>query len=417
MQGDWRGFVKELRRDSGWRVVLASGIGFGLGLNVLPYYTLGAFMGPLKDAFGWSRGEVQAALIFLVLATLAGAWGTGWLTDRHGVRKVALCAQIGLAIGLAMLGMMPGSLRYWYAVWFFMSLVALGSGPITWTRAIAGWFDAGRGFALAMALCCSGIFALVGPTSVVWLIELWGWRVAYLVLSGVVLAIAIPATIWILPARSQRPAPERSGVEAPTGLPGLSVAEALKTYRFWALMTSTVLLGFAMSGMIPNLMPMVIDRGVAPAVAASLLGVLGMSLIVGRLAAGFALDRMWAPAVAAVLLPLPALSSLLLAYGVTDYLALAGAVMLFGLATGAEFDLIPYMVTRYFGLKRYSQIYALQWVGWTATAGVAPAVFGYTFDLTGSYQLVLYAAAACFALSPLLILTLGRYRFAASPPS
>src|SRR5690606_21045737 len=104
----------------------------------------------------------------------------GWLTDRYGVRKIALASQIGLGLGLALLAATPGSLWFWYASWFVMSVIGLGTSPITWTRGIAGWFDAGRGLALALALAGSGIVALVAPVTTALLIEAVGWRLSYL---------------------------------------------------------------------------------------------------------------------------------------------------------------------------------------------------------------------------------------------
>lgn len=409
MQGNWSSFVREFRQDRGWRVVLASGIGYGMGLTVLPFYTLGAFVRPLEAEFGWARSEVQACLAFLVAATLVGAWGIGWLTDRYGVRRVALGSQTGLAIGLAVLGLVQAELWTWYAAWFCMSLMGLGTSPITWTRGIAGWFDDGRGFALALALCGSGIVAFVAPPSTALLIDAIGWRFTYFVLAAAVLIVSVSATLWIMPKSAVRKRGAHATGAAPQPLAGLTVKEALKSYRFWLLAASALLLGFAISGIIPNLVPMMVDRGVAPATAATLLGVLGVSIIVGRLAAGFALDRLWAPIVACVMLPLPAISCLLLALGTTDYPVAAVAVVFLGFSTGAEFDLVPYIVTRYFGMRRYGQIYALQWVGWTASSGIAPAIFGYAFDLWGNYAPALYAGMVCFLVAPLLLLAMGRY--------
>lgn len=410
MSARWSDFAQEMKQDGGWRVVLVSGIGFGLGVNVLSLYTLGAFVAPLEQEFGWSRAEVQGSLVLLVLATLVGGWGTGWLTDRYGVQRIAIAAQIALVIGLLCLAMSPPKLWAWYAIWLVMSLTALGTSPITWTRAIAGWFDAGRGTALALALCASGVAAIILPPVTVGLIEAFGWRTAYMVLAAIVAGVALPATYWILPASPHRPAPvgrhERAEDKAEIGM---EVREALGSYRFWALMVTTLMLGFAITGTIPNLIPLLTDQGMSPGKAASLLGVMGGTLIVGRLAAGYALDRIWAPAVAAVLFPLAAIACTVLASGTLNYPLLFCAVAMFGFATGAEFDMIPYIVTRYFGLKRYSQIYALQWIGWTVAAGLAPAVFGYTHDVTGSYRIILWIAALCFVTSPLFLLTLGRY--------
>lgn len=408
MAGRWRPFVDELRDDGGWRVVLAAAIGYGLGLNVLPFYTLGAFVVPLEEAFGWTRAQVQGALGFLVLATLLGGWGVGWAADRFGVRRVALLSQLGLGVGLMLLGLAPAALWYWYSAWFLMSLVGLGTSPIIWTRGIAGWFDAGRGLALALALCGSGVVALVAPAGAVMAIEAWGWRACYFALGVVVLLVGLPASFWVMPKSSVRPT-AATRTAAVIELAGLELREAARGHRFWVLAISSVILGFAVSGIIPNLVPMVVDRGIDSAVAASLLGVLGIAIIVGRLAAGVALDRLWAPFVAIVLLPLPAISCLLLVQGVTDYLVLAAAVTLLGFATGAEFDLVPYMVTRYFGMRRYGQIYAMQWIGWTVSAGVAPAIFGHVYDRTGTYEPILYAAALCFLVAPAMLLTLGRY--------
>lgn len=401
-----------MKQDGGWRVVLVSGIGFALGVNVLSLYTLGAFVAPLEQDFGWSRAEVQGSLVFLVLATLIGGWMTGWLTDRYGVRRVAIAGQIALAAGLILLATSPPKLWIWYAIWLVMSLTALGTGPITWTRAIAGWFDAGRGTALALALCTSGIAAIILPPVTVGLIGAFGWRTAYIVLAAIVAGIALPATYWILPAAPHRPTRMRQDDRADDtaeGEIGLEVREALGSYRFWALMVTTLMLGFAITGTIPNLIPLLTDQGLSPGRAASLLGVMGGALIVGRLAAGYALDRIWAPVVGSVIFPLAAISCAALASGTENYPLLLGAVALFGFATGAEFDLIPYIVTRYFGLRRYSQIYSLQWIGWTVAAGLAPAVFGHTYDVTGSYRIILWVAALCFAASPLFLLTLGRY--------
>jgi len=48
-------------------------------------------------------------------------------------------------------------------------------------------------------------------------------------------------------------------------------------------------------------------------------------------------------------------------------------------------------------------------VEWTCASGIAPVIFGYTFDFSGSYSPVLYAAAECFLAAPVVLLTLGRY--------
>jgi OFA family oxalate/formate antiporter-like MFS transporter len=406
MTGSWGAFVREFRQG-GWRVLLASATGYGLGMTVLPYYTLGAFVGPLGASYGWSRSQVQGCMAMVVLATVVGAWGVGWATDRYGVRLVAAVSQVGLGIGLALLGLTPDHLWYWYGVWFLMALVGLGTSPITWTRSVAGWFNESRGLALALALCGSAISTLVLPTMTALIIEHHGWRSAYWTLAATLFVLGLPVTFWLMP--KDKAVRDRSNAVGAPGVSGVTVREALGNYRFWLLALCLMTTGFAISGIIPNLVPMMVGRGIGPATAASFMGFLGFAIIVGRLITGALLDRLWAPIVGCLILPLPALSCIVLAHGTNDYLTVAGCVALLGLATGAEFDLAPYLVTRYFGMSRYSQIYALLWISFTLAAGLAPAIFGYCFDVTGSYNLTLYIGACFFLLSPLLLLGFGRY--------
>ena len=401
---NWQGFRREFR-DGGWRSLLCGAIGYGLGISVLPYFSLGAFVRPLEQTFGWSRGEIQACTLSIVVATLLTASSWGWLTDRYGVRRIGIMSQIGLTLSLLMLAASHGQLWYWYGVWFLMTVVGLGTSPITWTREVVTRFSEGRGFALALALCGSGISSLIMPTTAAFVIEHVGWRYGFVALAASVLFIALPVTIWILP--SDAPQPTRGA--APSAGQGLGIRGAMKQTRFWLLTASLMMVGFGLSGLVPNLVPMMIGRGVDATTAASFMGVFGVTVIVGRLASGVALDLVWAPIVALVLLPLPALACIILETGIRDYFAVAGCIALIGLAMGAEFDLAPYLVTRYFGMKSYSQIYAFQWTGFTIASGVAPLVYGHLYDVTGNYSIALYTSAILFVTSPFLLVALGRY--------
>ena len=410
MKQAWAGFRREVR-GNGWRVIVASAIGYGLGLNVVPYYTIGNFIAPLGHDFGWSHGQVQGALTFLVLATVLGSSAFGWLSDNFGVRFTAVGSQLGLALGLALLGLTPAHLWYWYGMWFLMALTSLGTTPITWTKAIADVFDKGRGLAMALALCGSAVSIIIAPVAVATVIEASDWRTAYFAMGALILLLALPATLIIMP--TDRTARVARG-DRPLVLEGLTVREALSTRAFWALFASMSLLGFAISGIIPNLVPMMVGHGVPPTRAASILGVIGAAIVLGRLATGYALDRVWAPLVGLFLLPLPAIACLILTGPVQGLALFTLCAALLGVSTGTEIDIAPYIVTRYFGLRRYSQIYGILWSAFALTAGLAPAFFGFWFDRWGTYDGPLYIGMACFLVAPLLLLAMGRYPVALS---
>lgn len=407
MDASWQGFVSEFKDQRGWRVVLASAIGYGCGINVLPFYTLGVFVEPLQHAFGWSRAEIQGSLVFVTVATLAVGWLVGWLCDRHGVRRVALVSQVGLACGLGLLALAQGGIVLWYAIWLAMSVAAMGTTPITWSRGITGWFDRGRGLALALGLMGGGIFGFLSPLIAAFLIETIGWRGTYLVLTAMVILIAFPLALLFFHERYDRRTVMASSVQLERGL---SVRAAISGRHFWLIITSTFLAGFAIGGLIPNLVPLLTDRGITLTQAAGYASFIGLALIVGRLVAGFLLDRIWAPYVALGMVILPAISCFLFVSGLPLGPFLIGLSAIFiGLASGAEFDILAYICSRYFGIRHYGQLYAYQWISFSVAAGLAPSIFGHVHDISGSYNPILYLAGVFFVASPLFLLGLGRY--------
>jgi predicted MFS family arabinose efflux permease len=135
----------------------------------------------------------------------------------------------------------------------------------------------------------------------------------------------------------------------------------------------------------------------------------GIAVLIGRLAVGFLVDYFWGPLVAAVFL-LPAVFGMfVLAAGDWGAAWTIAAIVSVGLATGAEFDLAAYLVSRYFGRRRFASIYAGQFVLFALGGASATALFGFAFDLLGSYDDALLACGAAFVLCVALLLSLGRY--------
>jgi MFS family permease len=400
MQGG--GYREEFGR--GWRIVLAGAVGTAFGISALPFYTLGVFVKPVSAEFGWTREAVQWGFAVQMFGMVVVGWLFGLAVDRYGARRVALLSQVGLAVALAGLSLVGDSLVHWYAAWFLVALLGAGTSPITWTRGIAGWFDRARGAALGLGLLGTGITGLVAPPLVTAIVEAYGWRAGYLALGASVILIALPLIWWLFRDR------EQAATAAPLALEGVSRAGAFRNYRFWVMLVVFALVTFGVGGLIPSLVPLLTDRGLTPAEAAGYASLAGLAVIVGRVAAGFLLDRFWAPAVAVGFLVLPAASCLVLAQGGVQSPVVIGLAAAFaGLAAGAEFDLVAFMVTRYFGMRHYGVIYAVQLVGLLFAGGLAPPLFGRIYDTTGSYDAMLLACAAIFILSPLLLLTLGRY--------
>ena len=387
----------------GWPIIVGGAIGAAFSISALPFYTLGVFLKPVAAATGWSREAIQWGFAVQMLGVLLVTWAWGAAIDRFGARPVALLSMVGLGGGLIALPFIATSLYGWYAGWMLVALLGSGTGQVTWTRGISGWFNKARGAALGLALFGTGIAAVIAPPAMTAVIAARDWQTAYMLLGGSVIVLALPMVAWLF---RDAPAPA-------AGAPALSGAtrqEALRDRRFWTMLLVFSAVTFGVAGVIPNLVPLLTDRGLDPATAALYAGFAGLSVMGGRVIAGVLLDRFWAPLVAVGFLAIPAIACFLL---IGDSLppgpVIGLAATLVGLAAGAEFDLIAFMAGRYFGMKNYGFIYGVQIGGVLAATGLAPPIFGHIHGVYGSYDPALIGAGVVFLVAPLLLLTLGGY--------
>jgi len=396
-----------------WPIVVVAAIGVGCGLSALPIYSLGALTKPMSAAMGWSRAETQGIYTAMTVGNLFAAPALGWFLDRGGLRRVTLLSLVGLAVGFASLGLLSGSIWNFYAVAFITSIIGVGTVPITWTRSVVDWFDAGRGRALGIALAGSGLAAVFIPSYTSWLIRDFGWRGAYVGLAALPALLALPVSfIWLRDRRPVQPA-RASGRPSLSVVPGIisgpGFTEVIRGYRFWLMALVFVVVGAGVAALVADLIPLLTDRGVSSATAAGVAGAIGFSVIIGRVGTGVLIDRFWAPGVSALILSLPAISCLVLASGLGGIPAATFAAVLLGLAAGAEFDIMAFLVSRYFPAARYGIIYSCLYAIFKLGAGVGGPIFGLSFARTGSYVSILYITAAAMVGGSLLLLALGRY--------
>jgi MFS family permease len=398
--------VSEFRRSGAVVLCAMFGIAFGLAPMGLTY-TIGVLLPALTDEFGWSRGEVLNVSLVMLVGLVPMSYAVGWITDRYGIRRVVLLSQLGLGAAFALLGLLTDRLSVFYALYFVMAVLAAGTLPITFTKAITGWFVERRGLALGIALSGTGLAGFFVPIYTGWWVEHHGWRAAYFALAALPIGVALPIA-WL----ALREPPEQSvTVDASVTAPahGLELVEALRGRRFWMMAVAFFGISAAVSATITNLVPLLRDDGATPARAVELASLIGLSVIVGRVAVGLLVDRFWAPAVGAAFLLPAAFGLYLLAGGGLSEPEAAACIVLVGLAVGAEIDLNAYLVSRYFGLRAYGRVYGLQYLLLAIGAAAGTPLFGWSSDRLGSYDAALYAGALALVLGTLLILLLGRY--------
>jgi MFS family permease len=169
-----------------------------------------------------------------------------------------------------------------------------------------------------------------------------------------------------------------------------------------------LLIGTAVTSIQVHLVPLLVSRGVTPMRAANALSILAVALLFGRVAAGWLMDRIFAPRVAIAFLLGPIVAIFLLASGASGWLAFVAGILT-GLAAGAEVDVTAYLVSRYFGLRHFSSIYAWYYSAYSLGAGLGPLATANAVDRLGGYTEILLAHAAMLAIATLLLALLPRF--------
>jgi predicted MFS family arabinose efflux permease len=380
---------------AGWPVVVAGAV--GIGVTSLHFYSLGLFIQPLGAEYGWSRAAISSGPAIVATVNLMIAARIGRLVDRVGVRRVAIPGYVAYCSGLGLLGLAGPSIWSWYALWVLLGSVA-----------VASRFDRSRGLALAVALCGTGV---AGASTLVFgsrVLDRFGWQATYGALGCTVLILGLPL-LWAFlhSARDLQLKRPSGGMSAQVEAPGLSFGEALRHARFWMLAISAMLIGGGVAGLIVHFIPMGIQRGIMPVDAAAIGGLIGMAAIVGRLITGTLMDHMPARLVGGCVFLLPVLACFLLASGISAMPLMTATAVIIGLATGAEFDVLAILVSRYLGMRAYAAIYGQIAALFGIGVGFGPTIGGALFDMFGSYEPMLWFLAVLFAIAAALLFLLG----------
>ncbi len=382
----------------GWRIVVAAGIGSSAGLILYPYVG-SMFIKHHVEAFGWTRGEAGLASIATLIAGLLAPL-VGRLADGIGVRPVIILGTMGFAGACFALGMQNGDVRVYWGLMFCLVFFGLGTTSITWARPINAQFVRSRGFALSTALSTVTLTAAITPPLLNYVIAAQGWRAGWFMLGVVAIA---GATIALLMLPRVKPRAEAMANSFRLG-------EAARQPAFWLLVIGMFLVNIPSGGLMAQMAALISDKGFDGATVASVLSAFAVSVFAGRLIAGVCLDRYPPQIVTFLAMGLPAFGCImLLGQEPILWLAVFG-IILAGLSQGAEGDVGPFLIGRYFGLKSFGALMGCVNAGVVAGTGVGGVVFSQGFDRFGSYDVVLWAGAGCFLAGALCFAAIGASR-------
>jgi MFS family permease len=370
---------------------------------------------PLTAEFGWGRTDVSLALTAFTVALALTMPVVGWCVDHYGGRRVLLPSVITFGVLLLLIPVTVSKVWHLWLLFTLIGSLAAGANALPYLHILGAWFDRRRGLAFGLAMAGGGLGYAYVPPLLQWLIGQWGWRSGYVALGAIVLLVAAPIVGLVLRDTPQEVGLLPDGDAIPTQKQNSFDARAKPHVgagrgTFLLLFGTFSLLTLCLYGLLAHLVPMLVDRGIAPTDAAWAAALLGIAILVSRAGVGYLIDRLFAPHVAAACFVLSAAGLAWFAAGAADRISVGMATCLVGLSIGAEIDLLAFLTSRYFGLQRFGTFYGVMFAGFLLGAAPGPVVYGAVFDAWGNYEPALIGAAGLLVLAALAMLILPAYK-------
>ncbi len=391
---------------------------FAMPLTAAMSYSLGQFLGPLEQEFGWTRSQASIGFsLSLLLGFVAGPL-IGRLVDKTNARLIALPGIVLTGLAIAALSLATASTALWIALWCLVSLAAALVAPVVYLAVISSAFEKNRSLAIAITLTGMSLAAMLAPFTARWLIDHYGWRVAFplvgLLWAGPAFILALFCFFDRRPAsQSQQPKTEKSLDTTPAAKKDMRRTFLSGTFIRMAMamtISTTAAAAFTI-----HLSPALTDKGMSGNLAAATAGLIGLAAIPGKLAVGTLFDRVGQVPVTFGLMAILALSCALLAQDSASVpLAVTGSVLL-GITAGSTSVAFACIAARLFDGAVFGVVYGTL-TSLTALAGAAgPFLISLVHDASGSYAPAFWAGIGAAAAVALLLTKLKPVSSEATP--
>jgi sugar phosphate permease len=378
--------------------------------------TLSVFVEPLTREFGWSRTALSGAVsLGGILAALSSPL-IGPILDRHGSR-IALCLAV-LVTGITMILLsLTQSLLVFYLLFCIARMNWAGPFELGIYGAVNNWFIDRRAFATSVATVAQLIGLVVMPLIAQLAMREHGWRSGWLAIGSATLLVGF-LPVWFFMVRRPEDLgllPDRSSTTPTTGArlgyvePNFSRRDAIRTSAFRLLLLYTILVYPVQAGVSLHQAAHLIERGINPTIAATVVSVFSLMSAVASISCGFM------PRSLPIRYPL-ALIGIFLAVGTLLMLGISSAeqayvaASFFGFGLGGLLTLLPIAWADYFGRANFAAIRGVALSVQVVAQAAGPLLSGALHDWTGSYARSLQCFAVLSALSVLAALTARRPR-------
>ncbi len=378
-------------------------------------YGFTIFFLPITNELGLNRAQTSLAF------SLARAEGAiegpiiGYLIDRFGPKPIIVTAAALTGIGYILLSWVNGYLSF-LVIYLGVVSLAFSAGFIQTPMVVANnWFIRQRARAMTVVAASVPVGgALLAPLLAA-IVHTWGWRWGAFLAGCAFLGICIPLglvvkrspeSINLLPDGDPPQETERMGDRQPKParshptMLDVPVADAMKTFAFWAVTLSIFARVATHSTIIVHFVPLLVWKGLTQEVAALVLGTYAFLNLLAHFLLGWIADKTNKPALLSLWMLFPIASMFALLWGQT-----IGSVWVFAIlfcTLDAAFPVSWAIIGDFFGRKYFATIRGTMTFFYMWGGALGPVTAGYLYDITASYTSVLWGVIAMLSLSAVL---------------
>ncbi|MFW6174841.1 MAG: MFS transporter [Chloroflexota bacterium] len=371
----------------GWWVAIMGGLGMALTVGPFEHGVSTLFAG-IEDDTGWSRATVSAAASVGHLSVGMMMPINGLLVDRLGSGRMALTGLLITGLGAILLSRVADPI--WYYAAFLVTSAGIGLGAFTPAMAaVNAWLSERRATGIAIIEGGASAGVLLAPV-LAWSITTHGWRPSVAAI-GVVLVLFAPLAYKVMsrPAPRQEPEEQGSAREASNRpnrrVADYTLAEAMRTRAFWAMIGSHTLINLALATVGAHLVLHLTDEGMSLGAASVVLTIVGALNFAGHLAGGVVGDRVNKQYAVVALFGIQSAAIAFLAFVDSFFLAMVFAV-LWSIGWGMRPPIFHALRGDYYGRRHFGAILGFSELPLALGMTAAPVIVGWAQDVQGTYQ-------------------------------
>ncbi len=398
---------------------LAFGLVMTFASSVGQTYFIGVFGPAVRADFALSHTGWSAIYMAGTLMSAALLPWTGRQIDRLALRSYTVLVCLALVLAAGVMAAVPSAAWLVLAV-FLLRQAGQGLASHVGTTAMARYFEADRGKAVALASLGFSVGEAVLPVLAVLAIAAVGWRATYGAVAVGLGLVLLPAVLWLLRTHESRHRAHLARLaQAEPGRaasPSWSRAQVLRDGRFYLMLPAVLAPSFIVTALFFHHLELAAAKGWGVAWITGSYWVYALGSVLAALGAGPLIDRMTAARVLPGFL-LPMVLGLLLVWGFDGALWALPYLFLIGLTSGITYTAVTAFWAEVYGVGHLGAIRALVVSVSVFASAFGPLAMGAMMDVGISVGAVcgLFALYGLFATA-LVRLALNGFKARAAAP-